>query len=284
MKSLRARMKKKGGSAMKRRKHLRMALLAVFFVSAALLLLQLRDNAGGSQSYDTALAIATSGVSAKKETAPPEKEAAEEEEQWVPEKVTGDEQMEAMAAIDIAALQEVNPDVIGWIRIPGTKVDYPLLQGQDNDYYLKHTWDGKENSVGSIFMEHRNSPELTDFNTIVYGHNMNDGSMFANIRRYATDWYRQRHPYVYIAGPAGVYRYEVFSSYQAAVDSPAYGLSFHQDKTRADFLGTAIRDSQADFGIRPELTDRVLTLSTCSGVGYSHRWVLHARLKMVKAE
>ena len=267
------------------KKKLRILLLIIFLISTALLLRQVLDNAGGSSSYDSALSIATSGGS--KKTAPEKREAAVNEEtkpEWVPEEVTGDEHLESLADIDLDALREVNPDVIGWIRIPGTKVDYPLLQGQDNDYYLKHTWDGKENSVGSIFMEHRNSPELTDFNTIVYGHNMNDGSMFANIRRYATDWYRQRHPYVYIAGPAGVYRYEVFSSYQAAVDSPAYGLSFHQDKTRADFLGTAIRDSQADFGIRPELTDRVLTLSTCSGVGYSHRWVLHARLKMVKAE
>lgn len=273
---------------MTNRKILRLLLLAVFFVSTSLLLLQLRDNAGGGQSYDAALALATSGtraqaVAVKTEPAPSGQEEAVKEEQWIPAEITGDEQMEAMAAIDLASLQEVNPDVIGWIRIPGTKVDYPLLQGQDNDYYLKHTWDGKENSVGSIFMEHRNSPDFTDFNTILYGHNMNDGSMFANIRRYSTDWYRQRHPYVYIATAAGVYRYEVFSSYQAAVDSPAYGLSFHQDKTKADFLGTSIRDTQADFGVRPELTDRVLTLSTCSGVGYSHRWVLHARLKMVKS-
>lgn len=284
MKFLLDTMKKKEGSAMIRRKGLRGILLAVFFVSTAMLLFQLRDNAGGSQSYGNALAIASSGVTVKKEAAPPVPETAGKEALWIPEEVTGDAHMEAMAAIDIAALREVNPQVIGWIRIPETNVDYPILQGSDNDYYLKHTWDGKENSVGSIFMEHRNSGDFTDFNTILYGHNMNDGSMFANIRRYSTDWYRQRHPYVYVATEGGVYRYEVFSGYQAAVDSPAYGLSFHQEKTRADFLGTAVRDSQTDSGILPELTDRVLTLSTCSGMGYSHRWVLHARLKMVKAE
>lgn len=278
-------MEEKGGAAMKR-KILKLVLLAVFLVSTGLLLIQLRDNSGGSDSYASALAIATSGT--KKETVPPAetKEAAEEtaEEVWEPEEITGDAQMEAMAEIDIAALQAVNPDVIGWIRIPDSNIDYPIVQGQDNDYYLKHTWDGIANSVGSIFMEHRNNGDFTDYNTILYGHNMNDGSMFANIKRYNTAWYWERHPYVYIATEAGVFRYEVFSSYESSVEGPAYGLSFHQQKTKANFLITALEKTVADLGIRPDMTDRILTLSTCSGMGYGNRWVLHARLKMVQSQ
>ena len=262
------------------RKLLRLILLAVFLVSTWLLILQLRDNAGGSSSYDNALALATAGE--KTETAlPAETEGAEE---WVPEEITGDPAKEELAKLDLAALQAVNPDVIGWIRIPGSRIDYPILQGSDNDFYLKHTWEGTENSVGSIFMEHRNTPDFTDFNTILYGHNMNDGSMFADLKRYNTQWFWERHPYVYILQETGVTRWEVFSSYEAATDSSAYGLSFHQEETRVNFLGTAVEKSAADLGVRPELTDRVLTLSTCSGVGYANRWVVHARLKMVKAE
>lgn len=268
------------------KKKLRLILLAVFLVSTALLARQLMDNAGGGSSYDSALALATAGGS--KKAAPVQTEAAQIAEetilQWVPEEITGDAHMEALADLDLDALRQVNPDVIGWIRIPDSKVDYPLLQGTDNEYYLKHTWDGKENSVGSIFLEHRSSPELMDFNTIVYGHNMNDGSMFANIRRYSTEWYWERHPYVYVRTDAGVYRYEVFSGYEASVDSITYCLSFNQETTKVEFLRNAIERSSADMGIRPELTDRILTLSTCSGMGYSNRWVVHGRLKMVPGE
>ena len=261
------------------RKRLRIARLVVFCLSTALLLRQLADNAGGGESYDAALSIATAG---KKTAAPAETEAAKGE--WVPETVTGDENMDVIAAIDIGALQEVNPDVIGWIWIPDSKVNYPIVQGSDNDYYLKHTWDKQENSVGSIFLEHRNTADFGDYNTILYGHNMNDGSMFANIKRYSTEWYWERHPYIYIATETGHYRYEVFSGYESSTEGTAYGLSFHQPETKVNFLKTAIQKSTADTGVRPELTDRVLTLSTCSGVGYANRWVVHARLKMVKVE
>ena len=267
---------------MKKRNILRLILLAVFLVSTGLLLLQLRDNAGGEESYNTALAIATADT--KKESAPPAETEAAVTEEWVPEEITGDEHLEAMEEIDIAALQAVNPHVIGWIRVPDSNIDYPIVQGQDNDFYLKHTWDGTLNSVGSIFMEHRNTPDFTDYNTILYGHNMNDGSMFANVRRYNTEWYWERHPYVYIATEAGVFRYEVFSSYESSIEGKAYGLSFQQQKTKAEFLNNAIVKTAADRGIRPEMTDRILTLSTCSGLGQSNRWVLHARLKMVKTE
>lgn len=273
-------MEEKGGVTM--RKILLAVLLAVFLVSTGLLLTQFRDNSDGSDSYASALAIATSG--SPKETAPPAETEEAVEEIWVPEEITGDEHMEALREIDIAALQDVNPDVIGWIRIPDSNIDYPLVRGTDNDYYLKHTWDGIKNSVGSIFMEHRNSAEFTDYNTILYGHNMNDGSMFANIRRYNTQWYWERHPYVYIATEDGVFRYEVFSSYESSIEGPAYGLSFHQEKTKANFLISALEKTVADLGIRPAMTDRILTLSTCSGMGYSNRWVLHARLKMVQAQ
>lgn len=268
---------------MKKRNILRLILLAVFLVSTAMLLLQFRDNAGGGDSYDAALAIATANT--KKETAPPLKtEAAENTPQWVPEEVTDDPHMEEMAAIDLAALREVNPDVIGWIRIPDSNIDYPLVQGEDNDFYLKHTWDKEKNSVGSVFMENRNSPDFTDYNTILYAHNMNDGSMFANIKRYNTLWYWERHRYVYIAAEEGVFRYEVFSGYETNTEGTAYGLSFNQTETKVKFLTTAIEKSTAYMEIHPELTDRILTLSTCSGLGRKNRWVIHARLKMVLNE
>ena len=268
------------------RNGLRILLAAVFVISTGLLLRQFADNMGGQDAYAEALAIASgTGDSEKRKPEPEQREApAEQALVWVPAAVEGDPMVEEMAAIDLAGLREVNGDVVGWIRIPDTKIDYPLMQGQDNDYYLNHTWDRQSNSVGSVYLEHLNSADLTDYNTILYGHNMKDGSMFAALSRFASEQFWEKHPYVYITTDAGVYRYEIFSSYKADLDSITYGLSFQRTETKEMFL-RYIRESSS---IHPEITldpnDRILTLSTCSGAGYSTRWVVHARLKMIQLQ
>lgn len=260
-------------------------LMLVFLFSITMFLKQQQEQAVAGDVYDNALALATA---AKPETPPstttPATEASipEAAPQWVvasPEEE--DPHIQTLADMDLEALRTVNPDVVGWILIPDTVINYPLMQGTDNDYYLKWTWDQKKNAAGSIFLEHLNSPDLTDFNTIVYGHNMNNGSMFAGIRKYRNQAYWEEHPYVYIRSDQGVYRYEIFSSYLAKVESNTYGLQFSSEASRRQFLDHAIADSVIDTGVQPEPTDRVLTLSTCSGSGYSTRWVVHARLKMM---
>jgi len=260
-------------------------LALIFLFSITMVLRQQRDNSNGSSAYEAALEIALSedtGTVPTQETQPTE---AQPIMQWVPAPIEdADEHVQTLEEISLDALREVNPDVLGWILIPNTKVNYPLLQGTDNDYYLGHTWEGKKNSVGSIFLEQQNSPDFTDFNTIVYGHNMKNGSMFGSLRSFGDTRYWERHPYIYIRNDEGVFRYEVFSSYRAEVTGSTYGLSFHQFETRANFLVDALENSKIATGIAPDLTDRILTLSTCSGAGYSTRWVVHARLKMIQQE
>ena len=176
----------------------------------------------------------------------------------------------------------LNNDIVGWIFIPDTQVDYPVMQGTDNDYYLNHSWDETKSIMGSIFLEYQNSPELTDFNTIVYGHNMRDGSMFADLRVYSLQEYWEAQPYVYIVTDAGVYRYEIFAFLSADVDSLTYGTNPNRDDTKEKFLDLSLENSWLDTGIRPAITDRILTLSTCTGFGYSSRFVVQARLPMVE--
>lgn len=271
----------------KTRNLMTLVLVAVFAVSTFLLLRQFRDNAGGEEAYGEALAIA-SGNSQQDQTQPAVQETTEPTQPktyWIPAPVEEDDpHMEEMAAIDLAALREVNQDVLGWIRIPNSRIDYPLMQGEDNDHYLNHTWDQRSNSVGSIFLECLNRSDLMDYNTIIYGHNMADGSMFAGLHQYTSDYYWRNHPYIYIATDAGVYRYEVFAAYKADTSSPTYGLSFNQQKTRDAFLLHAQENSVVDTGILPEGNDRVLTLSTCSGAVASDRWVVQARLRMVQVQ
>lgn len=259
-------------------------LLAVFTVSTLMLLRQFRDNAGGEDAYAEALALASANTAPEEaeETAVEITEQTQPQTAWFPAEI-GDEDpyLEEMAQIDLAALREVNEDVVGWIRIPETKINYPLMQGEDNDYYLNRTWQGNRNSVGSIFLECMSNPDLMDYNTIVYGHNMKDGSMFATLRKY-NQAYWEAHPYVYLLTDAGVYRYEIFAAYKAEVDAPTYGLSFNQSKTRANFINHALENSVIETQIVPEKMDRILTLSTCSGSGYATRWVVQARLRMVE--
>ena len=262
-----------------------MLLALVFLFSITMYLQQQRDKAAGKSIYSDALALATSGNPKKQQPQATEAPLPVAEPQWVaavPE--DGDPHIQTLEEMDLEALREVNPDVVGWILIPDTVVNYPLMQGTDNDYYLKNTWDGKRYAVGSIFLEHLNSPDLTDFNTIVYGHNMQNGSMFASLREYRNQEYWEKHPYVYIRSDQGVYRYEIFSSYLAKVESNTYGIRFTGEESRKAFLNNLLVYSDIDTGLEPAVTDRVLTLSTCSGRGTTTRWVVHARLKMVLQE
>ena len=260
-------------------------LALVFAFSAVMIALQVLDNSSGENEYRKAIEIAkgTGETSVTAETRNTATDASNAGELiWIPEAVEDDPVLEELRKTDLAALREVNPDVVGWIRVPDTKIDYPVVQGEDNNFYLKHTWQGHENTVGTIFMDYGSSPDLTDFNTLIYGHNMRTGSMFASLRNYSQQDYFNAHPYVYLLVDNGAFRFEVFSVYQAELDASAYGQSFRQRETREKFLQDAAEKSTIETEITPGIRDRILTLSTCSGMGYETRWVVHARLKMVQ--
>ena len=257
-------------------------LTFVFLFSTGRYLLLQQNKALADSTYDKALQIASQ--SSKKQDVTADSPEPAVISQWVPYLPEEDPHIDALKDMDLEALREVNPDVVGWILIPDTKINYPLMQGPDNNYYLNRTWDHKSNAAGSVFLESLSDPELTDFHTILYGHNMNDGSMFAGIREYRNDSFWQEHPYVYIRSDQGVYRYEIFSSYLANVDTITFGLGFSGEESKIQFLDYALGNSVIQTGIHPETTDRIITLSTCSGSTYYTRWVVHARLKMVLAE
>ena len=105
--------------------------------------------------------------------------------------------------IDFDALRDLNPDTVGWIVVPGTGISYPIVQGRDNERYLWHTFSGARNNSGAIFLDYRNAADFSDLHTIVYGHNMRDGSMFAPLHGWAGE-----HFIIYT--PAGRVVFEVF--------------------------------------------------------------------------
>ena len=272
------------------RKIISVILAGAFFFSLFMMLHQKKDKTSGRDAYEAARQMAASVPII--EPVPIEQAAAESfpnveeniEYAWIPAPIEEtDTYIQTLAAIDLETLQEKNSDVLGWILIPGTQINFPLLQGEDNEYYLKRTWDGERNIMGSIFLETENNPDFTDFNTIIYGHNMNDGSMFAELKQYTEQGYAEQHPYVYIRSSEEIFRYEVFAAFEADVESATYGLSFNQEKTRVNFLAEAEAQTKIEMAVEPALTDRVLTLSTCTGTGYSSRWVVQANLKMIYA-
>ena len=183
---------------------------------------------------------------------------------------------QALKDMDFSALRQQNPDVLGWILIPGTRVSYPVVQGTDNSYYLDHTWRGGKNSVGAIFMDYRNSGDLSDFNTIIYGHRMNNRSMFGTLSQYKSRSYWQAHPYVYLTDDSGTHRYEIFAAGEVSVDSDVYRLGLRSDSSRQSFLDSCLALSALNTGVTPHTYDKVLTLSTCTGNGHATRWVVQA--------
>ena len=267
----------------------RKALAALLAVICALCLgrtaLQLVQYRQGDETYAQAQELAGlpdlpdlppadvtggSGEASGSASAGGEGEAPEEVPVWQ------DPYAQALKDMDFSALRQQNPDVLGWILIPGTRVSYPVVQGTDNSYYLDHTWRGGKNSVGAIFMDYRNSGDLSDFNTIIYGHRMNNRSMFGTLSQYKSRSYWQAHPYVYLTDDSGTHRYEIFAAGEVSVDSDVYRLGLRSDSSRQSFLDSCLALSALNTGVTPHTYDKVLTLSTCTGNGHATRWVVQA--------
>ncbi len=206
----------------------------------------------------------------------PETQAETMPETEPEETLPPDPAAEELAALNLDALRVFNEDVIGWIQIPGTELDYPLLQGEDNDYYLRRTWKGTYSIMGCIFMDYRNDTDLSDFNTIIYGHRMRNNTMFGELKNYKLKAYRDAAPYVYLLDDEGTHKYEIFAAYEALVDAKLYTAGLTEETDKQEVLDTAKELSVWKSGIEPDTDDKILTLVTCTGLGYHSRWILQA--------
>lgn len=172
-------------------------------------------------------------------------------------------------------LQQKNEDVIGWIRFDNLDVSYPVMQCEDNEYYLKHTFKKESNPAGSIFMEAANTKDFEDCHTILYGHNMKNLSMFGILKKYKTENFYEENPYFTIYTTEHVYRYQIFAYYDIAMDADLYTIGFKPDEVFQGFVEKMCRRSYYDTGIDVNEKDKVLTLSTCSTKG--NRFVVNAK-------
>lgn len=202
---------------------------------------------------------------------------AEDSDEPAPAPVYVDPYADILEAMDFSSLQKINPDVLGWFLIPGTNISYPLLQGRDNDQYLRHNWKGGYSRMGSIFIEEQNSGDLSDFNTIIYGHRMRNGTMFGTLKYYDKLSYWKSHPCVYITDNNGTHKYNIFAAYEVSVTGFTYRLSFSSSQAKQEYIDWCLSQSVIDTGLIPTVNEKILTLSTCSGdTTYATRWIVQA--------
>lgn len=156
---------------------------------------------------------------------------------------TPEEDQEERVTVDFDALKKLNPEIIAWIRIPNTKIDYPVVQGTDNEYYLKHTFKKTEHVAGSIFLDKDNSPDFSNRKSILYGHNMKDGSMFQGLHKYENGQYLETHNKVFLYLPDGqTLTYLVIKCAYVKANSDTFWLG-EPVETRQLLLSTCGSDS-----------------------------------------
>lgn len=184
--------------------------------------------------------------------------------------------------LDWASLYAENKDIYAWIYIPGTQVDYPVLQSaSDDSYYLNHNIDGSYGKPGCIYTEKINSKDFTNYNTVLYGHNMKNGEMFGCLHDYEDKTFFDENPYVYVYTEEKTYVYEIFAAYTATNAHILNTNDFSTQEGFADYLDNVVYNKALTGNFRNDTRvtsdNRIITLSTCTS-NSSKRWLVQAVL------
>jgi len=189
------------------------------------------------------------------------------------------ETQELQYNIDFKSLKDENPDTIAYLKVNNTDIEYIIVKGKDNSYYLKHNFEKKWNTAGWVFADYHNKFDETDKNIVIYGHSMKNGSMFGTLKNILTkDWYtnEENHKIVLVT-EKGLYNYEVFSTYSIQVEDYYINTSFRNNDEFSSFVKKLKSRSIYNYGNNVTGEDKILTLSTCTAGG-TKRVVLHAKL------
>jgi len=183
-----------------------------------------------------------------------------------------EESLDEEYKIDFEKLKEINNQIVAYLQVNGTKIEYAVVQAKDNNYYLKRNLEKKYNVGGWIFADYKNKLDGTDKNIVVYGHNMKDNSMFGSLKNILNEeWYNNEENYVIdFITENEEQKYQVFSIYK--IENEDYYIDTELKK----FVKTLKDRSIKDFGIEVTEEDSILTLSTCAN-NNEYRVVLHAK-------
>ena len=203
-----------------------------------------------------------------------------------------DTENDALAGIEIPeknldwdALHEENEDIYAWIYVPNTTVDYPVLQHPtDNSYYLNYNIDGSKGYPGCIYTEDYNSKDFTDINTVLYGHNLKDKTMFSSLHNFEDDDLFNQDNYIFIYTEDYVYVYQIFAAYEyeslhLLVNFDYTNEYVYQDYLDSIFENTTGRESNVRQDVEVTTEDKIITLSTCtSDHNSSYRYLVAGKL------
>lgn len=208
----------------------------------------------------------------------PAEEPAAREEFTLPYWVT-------LPEVDFEALRAINPNVVAWIIVNGTPINHPVVQGTNNYHYLNHLFDGRRGATGTIFKDTYNRPGFVDDNSILYGHHMQDGSMFAALLHYESQAFFDAHPWGFLLTPTGNYALEFFAGHTTTVASPSWRIQFADDIEMQHWLAETRAQSYFHSDLDVQAHHRIVTLATCttSWEFSDARFVLLARLLPVAA-
>ncbi|MBP1948322.1 class B sortase [Virgibacillus litoralis] len=178
----------------------------------------------------------------------------------------------------VTRLTSINDDYVGWIKIPGTQINYPVVMGDNNEFYLTHNYYKEEDKVGAIFMDFRNSIEELDNNLILYGHNMKDDSMFGAVLDYMDEDFFRKNRIIQFELQGRSIEWEVFSVYKTT-DLDWMETEFSTDDKFDNFASTIKEQSLFTNQTNIDETDTIVTLSTCTVRNGEERVIVHAKLK-----
>ena len=181
------------------------------------------------------------------------------------------------AAVDFDSLRAISEDAVAWLFSPNTAINYVIAQSDDNAYYLRRLLDGKSASGGTLFADYRCSADFSDWNTVVYGHQMNNGTMFGSLTNYRDPAYYEEHPVMYLYTPGKRYRLELIAGYTTDIHDIVYSLPAPR-KTRDEILAQAMKKSSFQSGVAVGGEDRLVTLSTCAYDYDNARYVVITRI------
>lgn len=185
--------------------------------------------------------------------------------------------------VDFGALQAINPDIVGWIYCEDSPINYPVLYGETNDTYLRHDYEKKYNVAGSIFVDVNNNADFSDVNTIVYGHHMDDETMFATLENWQDQAFFDAHPVLWLFTPEQTYRLLPFSAYNTNAYSETYTIFSGPCVQLDEYLVMSAEQSVVHSDIVPDGANRHVLLSTCAAAFGSgdNRSVLHCVMEPV---
>ena len=254
--------------------------LSVFLFSGVMVLryyLEMRAGAAYTESVAQMVVVPAEGYSEGKPVAKPTGQAAGEATQSAEGTTEGiiEEVVETPPIrVDFDALREKNKDVVAWIYCPDTPINYPVVQAADNEAYLHRLLDGSKNSAGTLFMDFRNSSDFSDWNSVIYGHNMKNGSMFGTLMDYKTQAYFDAHPKVFLLTPEQDYVINIVAGFVTPADAEIYNNFEPEEEKKAQLAKEWMAVSKFVSGNAPTEEDRLITLSTCSYEYNNARYVV----------